>query len=98
MAMIDVGDMSPAEVLMRLFNAAGAPRHAASMAWIVYRHDPMSIEQARALVEAHGPGYVDYFDGRIIKTDLGQRPVDTRLYDRDHGEGAGERALKGQLP
>ena len=39
--------------------------------------------------------YLDYVDGRPIKTRISDRPCpDLRLYDRDQGEGAGVRALR----
>ena len=31
--------------------------------------------------------YIDYFDGRCIKTDISGNKADPRLYDRDHGIG-----------
>ena len=96
-ALLDVGDMSAAEVLMRLYNAAGAPAHAEAMAWIEYKlGDAMTVEQAQALLATAPAGarlYVDYLHGRIIKTNVAERPIDPRLYDRDHGQGAAARAL-----
>ena len=38
--------------------------------------------------------YFDYLNGKIIKTDVSKRPLELRLFDRDNGEGAGERAIK----
>lgn len=32
--------------------------------------------------------YIDYFEGRCIKTDLSQDEVNPAMYDRDAGEGA----------
>lgn len=32
--------------------------------------------------------YIDYFQGKVIKTDLKDDDVDPWLYDRDAGEGA----------
>ena len=31
--------------------------------------------------------YIDYFDGRCIKTDISEDTVDPHLYDRDFGKG-----------
>ena len=47
--------------------------------------------------EAHkaiNGGYIDYFCGRCIKTDLRKNSVSPRLYDRDAGEGAFLRAVQ----
>jgi hypothetical protein len=40
-----------------------------------------------------GDGYVDYLNGRVIKTRFGESTLNPRLYDRDNGDGAAERAL-----
>lgn len=91
MSLLDVGNMSPAEVLMRLYNAAftkglGA-RH--------FSPEDMTLPAAERLLASAPPGaaYVDYLNGRVIKCDVRERPLDVRLYDRDNGEGAAARAL-----
>lgn len=38
-------------------------------------------------------GYIDYFQGRCIKSDLSGNEVDPFLYDRDAGEGAFKRIV-----
>lgn len=40
-------------------------------------------------------GYIDYFGGRAIKTDLSDEKVCPRLYDRDAGEGKFAEIVKG---
>jgi len=47
-----------------------------------------SAEHRRAL-------YFDYVGGRPLKVDLSQDEFDPRLYDRDQGHGAAERAIAG---
>lgn len=37
--------------------------------------------------------YVDYFHGRVIKVDFSGDAFDERLYDRDCGKGAAQRAV-----
>lgn len=37
--------------------------------------------------------YVDYFNGRVIKVDFSGDAFDERLYDRDCGKGAAQRAV-----
>lgn len=39
--------------------------------------------------------YIDYFQGRCIKTDLSGDVADSRLYDRDAGTGAMQRIVDG---
>jgi hypothetical protein len=50
---------------------------------------PFHNAAARALVQ----DYIDYFQGRVIKMDLRGDAIDPRLYDRDNGAGAAERAV-----
>ena len=38
--------------------------------------------------------YIDYFQGRCIKTDLSHDYIDPYLYDRDAGKGAFEKVVK----
>lgn len=39
-------------------------------------------------------GYIDYFQGRVIKMDLSGPEAKTDLYDRDNGKGAALQALQ----
>ena len=105
MKTIDPGAMSNAEILMRLYNAAGPPCSPHALAWMDYRRGQMSLEAAQAIIDrtlelqADLPEAlrsvldIDYISGRIIKVRLDQRPLHVALYDRDHGEGAAARAL-----
>lgn len=45
---------------------------------------PFNEEQAKKAVTQ----YIDYFCGRVIKSDLTGDKVDPRGYDRDNGQGA----------
>ena len=38
-------------------------------------------------------GYIDYFQGRVIKCDISGDTADPWLYDRDNGEGAFQRIV-----
>ena len=38
-------------------------------------------------------GYIDYFQGRVIKCDISGDTADPWLYDRDNGEGAFQRVV-----
>jgi len=51
-------------------------------------------EQARKELERNH-GYCDYINGRVIKCDLfpDSTEFDSRLYDRDNGEGAAQKAI-----
>jgi len=50
-----------------------------------------------AAEEALTYGYIDYLGGRLIKMDLTEDPVETRLFNRDNGEGAAERIIAAVL-
>jgi hypothetical protein len=86
-------DLSPAEVLRLLYNRATCP---GGMAALAYRPGNLARPVAERIVkdqtcEIGGNQqrcYVDYLKGRIIKTDVMDRPLNSRLYDRDHGPDA----------
>lgn len=42
-------------------------------------------------------GYIDYFCGRAIKTDLSKDTIDPYLYDRDAGTGTFQRVVNNLL-
>lgn len=106
---VDVGDMTPAEVLRRLYNASW-PK---GLGLLNYEADEMTLEQAQAIVDGclarlpeHAKSepdryvhlrkqalYFDYFKGRVLKIYLDERPLFVALYDRDNGQGAAARAL-----
>lgn len=86
---IDISKMDKAEVLVALYNRARTQ----GMGILSYTPDPMKITEARNLL-AQGT-YFDYVGGRVMKVDLSKDEFDPRLYDRDNGEGAAEKALAG---
>jgi hypothetical protein len=53
---------------------------------------PPPFHAAQALTAVH-EDYIDYFQGRVIKMDLRGDAIAPRLYDRDNGAGAAERAV-----
>lgn len=56
---------------------------------------PWDLDKARSAVapDSHGTCYVDYFQGRMIKTDVCAEALDFRLFDRDMGACAAFKAL-----
>jgi len=85
---INIKDKNKAEVLSKLFNAS-KPQ---GMGFLQPHNDPMEIEEAQNLID-EGILYFDYIRGRVMKIDLSSDELNTTLYDRDNGEGAGELAL-----
>lgn len=86
---ISIAGMDKAAVLVALYNAAKP----LGLGWLHYDSTPMPIESARKLLKS-GQTYFDYVGGRVMKVDLSGDEFDSRLYDRDNGEGAAENALK----
>jgi hypothetical protein len=56
----------------------------------------MTVEEARNLLgtEPVKDKYFDYLYGRVMKVQMGGDSINTRLYDRDIGEGAGQRVIE----
>jgi len=76
-----------AEVLAALYNNS----HPHGMGFLQYNPEPMTIEQAREILEQ--TTYFDYLAGRVMKIDLKNDTVNTWGYNRDNGNGAAERAI-----
>lgn len=55
----------------------------------------MTVEQAKEILANVPTTYFDYLQGRVLKIDVAN--PDPRLYERDLGQGAFERALQQQL-
>lgn len=97
---MDISGLDKAAVLAALYNASKAQ----GMGILHYEAEPMSVEQARQLIEASSPStpqddvkvlyagrlslYFDYLKGRVMKVDLSGDDLNTTLYNRDNGEGA----------
>ena len=90
---MDISKLDTAEVLAALWN------HSRQLGMSVLdtrgaRGEVMSVEQARAILEENPFRYFDYLWGRVLKVDLSNpKSVDLWLYNRDNGNGAGERAI-----
>lgn len=86
--MINIKGLDKARVLVALYNRSKGQ----GMGFL----DPMvnkdlTVEEAKVLLE--GQTYFDYLRGRVMKIDLKGDDLDPRLYDRDLGDGAAERAI-----
>ena len=81
--------LTPAEALAALFNASTPQGLGMLQPWTA----DMRVEEAQRVLDAQG-AYVDYLRGRVIKCHFGPDGVDVRLFNRDLGTGAGERALR----
>lgn len=88
MAKVSIRGLDPADVLAALYNAS-CPT---GMGFLAYQKAAMTGAQARELLDA---GYTDfdYLAGRPMKVSICGEDVETRLYDRNLGEGQGEKVI-----
>ena len=97
--MIDISGLDKAEVLAALHGASKAQG-------MGFLHDrgSLSVEECREIIGDAGTSgtetffaddrlYFDYLRGRVMKVDISGDEIDPRLYDRDLGDGAAERAI-----
>lgn len=90
MATVSIVGLDRAEVLAALYNAS-RPQ---GLGFLHYTPTPMTRDEAASLLPSGGSNYFDYLNGRVMKISLqSDVEVETRLYDRDNGEGAGERVI-----
>lgn len=75
--------------LVRLFNNS----RPLGLGYLQPWREPMTESEARKRLEVSAD--CDYVRGRVIKVDFSTDELFLGLYDRDNGEGAGERALRG---
>jgi hypothetical protein len=95
--MISIKGMDKARVLLALYNGS----EVRGMGIVAAKGTPLTLAECQVLVneakrsDAFGKGmiYFDYLFGRVLKVDIGGDDLDPRLYDRDLGEGAAERAI-----
>lgn len=90
---IDVSKLDRAEMIQALYNATsgviGLPVS-----------KPMTLDEAKEVFKSYTDGeqgkrwYIDYLRGRSMKIHFGKDILDTRLFDRDNGQGAAAAALK----
>ncbi len=85
---MDISKMNKAEVLATLYNNARTQ----GMGILHYTPEDMTKEEAQKLLD-DGQTYFDYMKGRVMKIDLSKDELNTRLYNRDNGENAAEKAL-----
>lgn len=86
--MVNIQGLSKAKVLVALYNAS-RPQ---GMGFLQYNPSPMTEIQAENLLKQIT--YFDYIAGRPLKVNLSSdTEFDERLFDRDLGQGAAERAI-----
>ena len=91
MSVVDITGLDKAEVLLALYNNSRCQGLGFLQAII---DDDYTLQNARRDIDESPDHYFDYVRGRILKVDLSGDTFDSRLYDRDNGEGAAEAAIK----
>lgn len=97
MAIVDITGLDKSKVLVALWQASRMQ----GMSFLGYTGD-LDIQKAKKCIEeARHVGmsgkeeiYFDYLNGKVMKIDIAPDIIDTSLYDRDNGEGAGEKAIE----
>ena len=88
--MVSTRGLNKAEVIAALYNHA-RPQ---GLGFLQYEPGDMTIQEAEEIVLRGRPFYFDYLKGRVMKVNLdSDNEFDERLYDRDNGEGAAQRAI-----
>ena len=89
--MINIKGLNKAEVLKALYDHS----HVQGMGFMqAVPKGTVTVEHCQMLLDTTGYPYFDYLYGRVIKVDLSGDEFDERLYDRDCGPGAAERAIQ----
>lgn len=87
--MVSIKGLSKAAVLAALYNHS----QPLGLGILQYTPEDMTEQEAQALLDQRGYFYFDYLKGRVMKVDIGSDELDERLYDRDNGPGAAQRAI-----
>lgn len=86
---MNISGLNKAAVLAALFNASRQQ----GMGFMDSRGArAMTEADAQKVLDEEGP-YFDYLRGRVMKIAIDGDEIETRLYNRDNGEGAAERAV-----
>jgi len=76
-------NLTKVALLQALWNETSFASWFASTGWST---PPFDLNKAKEVIQAGG--YIDYFCGKPIKTDISKDTVDPWLYDRDANKGA----------
>lgn len=81
--------LNKAEVLATLYNNAKVQ----GMGIYQAEFKIMTTEEAKFILDQSSDKYFDYLKGRVMKIRIEGDDIDTRLYNRDNGEGEAERVI-----
>lgn len=87
---MNIGNYDKAEVLAALYNNATVQ----GMGFIKTKSGKMTKDEAADILGRSQTKYFGYLKCRVMKISLATDDLDTRLYNRDNGKGAAERAIE----
>lgn len=87
--MVSIKGLSKAAVLATLYNHS----QPLGLGILQYTPENMTEQEAQAILDQRGHFSFDYLKGRVMKVDIRLDELDERLYDRDNGPGAAQRAI-----
>lgn len=91
---MNIAGISKPAILAALFNAS---RQQGMGVLDARGREPMTEGEAAKVIEEEGMDF-DYLRGRVMKISIDGDELNPRLYDRDNGQGAAERAIAHLLP
>ena len=83
---MNIKGLNKAEVLAALYNNARVQ----GMGFLQADNKAMTTEEAEKILAETPDKYFDYLKGRVMKIRIAGDEIDTRLYNRDNGNGAAE--------
>lgn len=86
---MNIKGLNKGEVLAALYNNAKV----LGMGFLQADNKVMTAEEANRILLENPYKDFDYLKGRVMKISLEKDEVDTRLYNRDNGDGAAERVI-----
>lgn len=86
---ISIAGLDKALVLAALYNNSKP----LGMGYLHFTPQPMTKDEAEAILADSASKYFDYLKGRVMKIKLEGVNLDPRLYDRDNGQGAAAAAI-----
>jgi hypothetical protein len=95
MSNIDISSLTDTQRVGLLYALAGASYNPPTVAFRAefcsYLQTTSKINPDEHTLNMIKKGYIDRFNGKVIKTNLNETTFDTALYNRDNGPGAAER-------
>lgn len=86
---MNITGLNPAKVLAALYNNAKVQ----GLGFLQADRNVMTTEEAQKYLDESEDKYFDYLKGRVMKIAIKGDELNTRLYNRDNGEGSAERII-----